>query len=137
MRAPFEFGMDASHKPANILAATAMSETAKMRMSCPRNSMYFVAIKMGRRQAVRAGLAVGAEHPAPFYAAADLVLPPVSNWCGTQKSKHDRNPAFRKKAVAVLKQLVHWNKTVRGYGSQTYEPRQGRNAATVVCSSLP
>jgi hypothetical protein len=50
MRARFEFGMDASHKPANILAAMAMSETAKMRVSCPRNSMYFVAIKMGRRQ---------------------------------------------------------------------------------------
>jgi hypothetical protein len=49
----------------------------------------------------------------------------------------NRNPAFRKKAVAVLMQLVHWNRTVRGYGSQTYEPRQGRNAATVVCSSLP
>jgi hypothetical protein len=26
---------------------------------------------------------------------------------------------------------------VRGYGSQTHEPRQGRNAATVVCFALP
>ena len=37
MRAPFEFGMDASHKPANILAATAMSETAKILVHCLLN----------------------------------------------------------------------------------------------------
>ena len=33
--------------------------------------------------------------------------------------------------------LVERYCSVRGYGSQTYKPRQGRNAATVVCFALP
>jgi hypothetical protein len=59
-----------------------MGSSGKL-VSCPRNSMYFVAIKIGRRQGAPSRTVVRREHPAPFYAAADLVLPPVSKWCGT------------------------------------------------------
>ena len=37
----------------------------------------------------------------------------------------------------VLKQTLGWGKlcVARAHGMWTYEPRQGRNAATVVCSA--
>jgi hypothetical protein len=40
---------------------------------------------------------------------------------------------------SLLRAAIHPNvdESVRGYGSVTYKPRQGRNAATVVCSPLP
>ena len=40
---------------------------------------------------------------------------------------------------SLLGTAIHPNisESVRGYGSVTYKPRQGRNAATVVCSPLP
>jgi hypothetical protein len=41
------------------------------------NPLGFVVFKMGRLRGERK------EHPAPFYAAAYLVLPSVSKWCGT------------------------------------------------------
>jgi len=51
-----------------------------------------------------------------------------------------RNPHF---AIRIFFQfasapvLAEGYCSVRGYGSQTYKPRQGRNAATVVCFALP